>query len=76
MPEGSEYSDRPGSEQGAHAIVTPAAVVFTLGEEHREAARRCLERSGQITFSFTELAVTDLLQVKELDGTDGGVAVD
>jgi hypothetical protein len=71
MPEGSGYS-----EQAAHAIVTPTAVVFTLGEEHQAAARACLERSGQITFSFTELAVTDLLQVKELEGGDGGVLVD
>jgi hypothetical protein len=69
-------SEAPRSERRTHAVVTPVAVMFALGDEHMEAAARCLERSGQITFSFAELAVTDLLQVKELDGPDGGVAVD
>lgn len=65
-----------GKELRSHVVVTPTTVVFALGEEHREAARRCLEKSGKVTFVFKELAVTDLIGIKELDGPDGGVLID
>ena len=65
-----------GRELKSHVVVTPTSVVFALGERHREAARKCLEKSGKVTFVFTELAMTDLIGIKELDGPDGGVIVD
>lgn len=60
----------------SHVVVTPANVVFTLSDAHREAARHCLDTTGKVTFTFREVSVTDLLELKELDGPDGGVIVD
>ncbi|TDW91131.1 hypothetical protein [Kribbella sp. VKM Ac-2566] len=72
----SQEPRRPVDLRGPHVAVTPDAVVFALGEEQREAAKQCMEKNGRVTFTFREISVTDLLELKALDGPDGGVIVD
>jgi len=35
-----------------------------------------MDKTGKVTFTFREVSVTNLLELKELDGPDGGVIVD
>jgi hypothetical protein len=58
-----------------HLAITPGAIVFALTPEHREQARQCLEKSGEIHISFQELSATSLTEIREMNG-DGGVIVD
>jgi hypothetical protein len=67
---------RPFEIGRSRVAVTPDAIVFSLGDAHREAAQQCLDKNGKVTFTFREISVTDLLELKELDGPDGGVIVD
>ncbi len=58
-----------------HLAITPSAILFSLTPEHREKARECLHKSGEIRISFAELSITSLTDIRELNG-DGGVTVD
>lgn len=69
-------SRRAINSRAPRVAVTPDAIVFSLSDAHREAAKQCLDKSGRVTFTFREVSVTDLLELKELDGPDGGVIVD
>ncbi len=53
-------ADKPVIQQSVHHVITPAALVFYLDEEHREKAQECLRKSGKITISFREITVTKL----------------
>lgn len=75
-PESTSHRYGDLRERAAHVAVTPAAVVFTLSEAHRVAAKQCMDKTGKVTFTFREVSVTNLLELKELDGPDGGVIVD
>lgn len=55
-------------EHETHIIATPQALVITLSEEHRRAARQCMETSGRITFSMEEVSVTKLPELRLGDG--------
>lgn len=59
-------------EADHYIVATPSALVITFGEELHRQARACLERNGKVTFSFKELAVTELPQTL----FDDGVKVD
>ncbi|MEU8547245.1 ApyA family aminopyruvatide-related RiPP [Streptomyces roseoverticillatus] len=61
-------------EDSAQVVVTPASVVFSLTPEHREKAQQCLDNSGQVRISFSEVSVTNLTEIRELGGD--GVIVD
>jgi hypothetical protein len=58
-----------------HVVMTPTGVMFTLNEEDQRQARRCLERTGAITFNFGEVSVSSLTEIRRLEGEgpDGGV---
>ena len=58
-----------------HVAITPEAIVFALTPEHRERARECLKKTGEIRLSFQELSTTSLTEIREMNG-DGGVVVD
>jgi hypothetical protein len=51
-----------------HHVITPAALVFALTPEHYQRAQECLRRSGRITISFTEVAVTRLPETLQGNG--------
>jgi len=53
-------AEKPVVRQSTHHVITPAALVFYLSEEHQEKARECLKKSGKITISFKEITVTKL----------------
>lgn len=74
--EGSK--DRPELEDlGArgHLMFSPSAVVFSFSDEHRKQAASCLRRNGEVKISFSDISITDLSGIRQLNG-DGGVAVD
>lgn len=54
-------------------VLARNAVVFSLSPEHREKAQECLRKSGEIRFSFQELTVSNLGEIRDLDD---GVLVD
>jgi hypothetical protein len=66
------------AEQGGHGtsereekhsiVATDHALVIALTEEHRRQARSCLERSGRITFTISEISVTRLPETLLQDG--------
>ncbi len=60
-----------------HVVMTPTGVTFVLNEEDQRQARRCLERTGNITINFGEVTVSSLSEIRRLeriaDGPDGGV---
>lgn len=62
----SEYdkSDAEGKYEESHLVVTPEALVISLGPEHQREAKACLERSGEIRFSLREVAVSELPSTK------------
>jgi hypothetical protein len=64
----TESRDDRGHPARGHLVVTPNALVFALTDEFREEAARCLERSGEIRISFTEVSVTNLTDIRELSG--------
>ena len=71
-----EEQDYQGFEsKRGHVAITPEAIVFSLTPEHREQARDCLRKSGEIRLSFQELSTTSLTEIREMNG-DGGVVVD
>ncbi len=73
-PHIAEESGMAKYEDAAQVVVTPASVVFSLTPEHREQAQRCLEKSGEVRISFSEVSVTNLTEIRELGGD--GVLVD
>jgi hypothetical protein len=53
--------EKPARPEADHSIVvTPHALVITLSEHQQREARKCLERSGKVTFSMKEVSVTRL----------------
>jgi hypothetical protein len=51
-----------------HLIATPEVLVVPLTEEHKAAARKCLEQNGEVRFSIKEVSVTRLPEVRKGDG--------
>jgi hypothetical protein len=52
-------------------IITHQAVVISLTEAHKQQMQRCIERSGEVKFTFKEISITRLPTI-----LDNGVAVD
>jgi hypothetical protein len=48
------------SEQSHDIIATHRALIIPMGEEHQRQMRECLNKSGRITFSISEVEVTEL----------------
>ena len=70
MKQGDKDCEPKGAEpEGSvrYVIMTPSTIVFTLNEEDQKHARRCLERSGKITFNFGEISMSSLTEVRRLD---------
>jgi hypothetical protein len=63
MPEASKPKEQ--------VVVTHHAVLISLTEAHKEQMQRCIERSGEVRFTFKEISVTRLPAI-----LDNGVAVD
>jgi hypothetical protein len=54
---------------GRHVVMTPTGVTFVFNEEDQRRARECLERTGQLTFSFGEVSVGGLTEIRALEST-------
>ncbi len=67
-----EPTNEPSREAG-QVVFAQSAVVFSLSPEHRRQAQECLRKSGEIRFSFQELSVSNLGEIRDLSD---GVAVD
>jgi hypothetical protein len=52
-------------------VVTHQAILISLTEAHKQQMQRCLERSGEVKFTFKEISITRLPAI-----LDNGVAVD
>jgi hypothetical protein len=48
------------NEQSQGIIATHRALIIPMGEEHQRQMRECLNKSGRITFSISEVEVTEL----------------
>jgi hypothetical protein len=53
-----------------HVVMTPTGVTFVFNEEDQRRARECLERSGRLTFSFGEVTVGGLTEIRVLESTN------
>jgi hypothetical protein len=52
------------NDDETQVVATPHALVITLGNEHKEQARACLEKSGEVKFSLKEISVSELPQTR------------
>lgn len=68
----TETTSEPGGESG-QVVLTRSAVIFSLSPEHRRQAQECLRKSGEIRFSFQELSVSNLGEIRDISD---GVRVD
>ena len=41
-------------------VVTHNAILISLTEDHSQKMQRCIERSGEVKFTFKEISVTKL----------------
>lgn len=53
-----------------HVVMTPTGVTFVFNEEDQRRARECLERSGRLTFTFGEVTVGGLTEIRVLESTN------
>jgi hypothetical protein len=68
---GKEYNE--STSEPAQVVLTRSALIFSLSPEHRRQAQECLSKSGEIRFSFQELSVSNLGEIRDLSD---GVQVD
>jgi hypothetical protein len=52
-----------------HVVMTPTGVTFVFNEEDQRRARECLERTGRLTFSFGEVTVGGLTEIRPLESS-------
>ncbi|MDJ0853097.1 MAG: hypothetical protein QNK04_32415 [Myxococcota bacterium] len=55
--------EKKGKKKAKGIVVTESAIMIALGPDERRKARRCLKRSGKITFAVKEHSVTHLPQL-------------